>query len=138
VPAIGAAAFALVLLSVAGLIANPLFDAHRSVKAGERIYRDALTMIAIGEDSPQPMLMMQMSGAANYYRPGMRYLRYDLLSPQAWLAIREWQRRQRLAIGAALFDFERDRPLGPGGLTLPCDWQPRGHYLTVTFWDCPP
>jgi hypothetical protein len=137
-PAIGAAAFALVLLSVAALIANPLFDAHRSVKAGERVYRDALTMMPIGEDSPQPMLMMQLSGAANYYRPGLRYLRYDLLSPQAWLAIREWQRRQRLAIGAALFDLERDRSPGPRGPALPCDWQPRGHYLTVTFWECPP
>jgi hypothetical protein len=136
--ALGAAVFAVVLLSAGALFRSPLFDAHRSLKAQERVYRDALSMIAIGGEPRQPVLMSQMSGAANYYRPDLRFLRFDVLTPQAWEAIRRWQRQQRQPIGAALFEFERDRVVGGAVPALPCTWQPRGHYLNVTFWECPP
>jgi hypothetical protein len=138
VQAIGATAFALVLLSGGALIGNPVFDAYRSVTAGERVYRDALKVIAVGREPRQPILMVQMSGAANYYHPGVRFLRYDMLTPRTWLAIREWQGQEHQPIGAALFDFERDHVIGVGGQALPCSWQARGHYRNVTFWECPP
>jgi hypothetical protein len=136
--AVGVAACAVVVLSAGALVRNPAFAAHRSVKAQESAYRDALAVIGDDNTMPQPVLMSQLSGAANYYRPAMQLIRFDLLTAEGWRAVREWQRREHLSVGAALFGFERSRLFDRAGFVPPCEWQPRGHYLDVTFWGCPP
>ena len=78
--------------------------------------------------------------AANYYTPGLRFLRYDALSPAAWQALRTWQATANVPIDAALLSFERDEIFGGVRTRTPlsCAWQPRGYYRHVTFWECPP
>jgi hypothetical protein len=136
--AAGVAACAIVLLSAGALVRSPAFAAHRSVQAQERAYRDAVVVMGDDGTMPQPVLMSQLSGAANYYQPDAQLIRFDLLTTEGWRAVREWQRREHVAIGAALFGFEQRRLFDRAGFVPPCDWQPWGHYLDVTFWGCPP
>ena len=136
--AVGAVSAGVVAACAVGLVGSPVFDVHRTIKSGERVYQDALKVYARNEGRPLPVLMMQMSGATNYYQPDLRYLRYDFISPDAWNAIRAWQRREGMPIGAAVYDFERDMIFGPHEDRLPCNWQPRGHYHNVQFFECLP
>lgn len=122
----------------AALVRSPQFEVYRTVKTGEGVYRDALKLRALERPSSVPVLMVQMTGAANYYVPGLRFLRYDALSPGAWQALRTWQATANVAIDAALFPFERDELFGDARTPLPCRWQSRGYYRHVTFWECPP
>jgi hypothetical protein len=135
---IGAAAFAVVLLSAGLLARDPLSAAYRATKAGERVYPDTLRIMSAQDNSSEVVLMSQLSGAANYYTPGIPFLRYDLLTSESWLAVRRWQRDEQAVMKAALFGDEVDRVFGARKPALPCNWQPRGHYRTVTFWECPP
>ena len=134
----GAAAAVIVGLCAIALVRTPLFDAHRAMKGSERVYRDALRTMEIGGLSSRPVLMMQLSGAANYYRPALRFLRYDFMSPAAWQAIRRWQAVEHVAIGAAVFDFELDALFRDDTSVFPCLWQVRGRFRNMTFWECPP
>jgi hypothetical protein len=136
--AAGLSALAVAALCVAVLVRSPQHDAFRAVKEDERVYPDALKVVALESPPGTPVLMVQMTGAANYYAPHLRFLRYDALSPDAWRALRQWQSLTHAAIGAALFPFERDELFRDGGTPLPCNWQSRGHYRHVTFWECPP
>jgi hypothetical protein len=135
---IGLAAFAVLLLSAGLLARDPLSAAYRATKAGERVYPDTIRIISADKGSSEVVLMSQLSGAANYYAPGMPFLRYDALKSESWLAVRRWQRDEQAVIKAALFGFETDRMFGMTGPLLPCNWHPRGHYRNVTFWECPP
>jgi hypothetical protein len=137
---ISAAAFAVVLLSAGLLARDPLSAAYRATKAGERVYPDTLRIIAAEKNSSESevVLMSQLSGAANYYAPNVRFLRYDALTSESWLAVRRWQRDEQIVIKAALFGSETDRMFGMTGGLLPCSWRPRGHFRNVTFWECPP
>jgi len=134
----GAVACAVVIVSAGALLRSPSFAEHRAVKPRERVYRDAVAVMGDDAALPHPVLMSQLSGAANYYRPGNQLIRFDLLTAEGWRAVREWQRRERLPIGAALFGFERNGLFSRPDFVPPCEWQPRGHYLDVTFWGCPP
>jgi hypothetical protein len=88
--------------------------------------------------SRDPVLMVQLTGAANYYDRGLRFLRFDHVSPDGWQALREWQRRSSATIRAALAPFEHDQFFPVAGPRFPCDWQFRGTYRRVTFWACAP
>jgi hypothetical protein len=135
---VSAAAFAVVVLSAGLLVRDPLSATYRTTKTGERVYPDALRIIGAEKNSSEVVLMSQLSGAANYYTRAVPFLRYDALTSESWLAVRKWQRDDQAVFKAALFDFEIDRMFGKSGPLLPCDWQPRGHYRNVTFWECPP
>ena len=127
-------------ICAAALVRSPQFEAYRAVRSDEGVYRDALKLRALERPSTVPVLMVQMTGAANYYTPGLRFLRYDALSPAAWQALRTWQAAANVPIDAALLPFERDEIFG-GVRTrtpLPCGWRSRGYYRHVTFWECPP
>ena len=134
---IDVAAFAAAALAVLLLVRAPEFGAFRSVKGSEAVYRNALQILSVSEPSPAAVLMVQMSGAANYYAPHLRFVRYDELSGSAWQAIRRWQADTHAVVGAALLPFEWEQVLR-GDVLLPCAWTPRGRYRDVTFWACLP
>jgi len=129
-----------VVIALVGLamLSSPQFEEHRRMKDGERIYQDALTVMAADPSLSSAVLMVQMTGAANYHAPDLRFIRYDEVSPAAWTALRRWQSTTDTPIGAALFPFEREEIFGRGVQRFPCNWQSRGAYLYVTFWVCPP
>jgi len=127
-----------VIGAVAALLGSEQFAAHRQWKDSERVYPDALKMLALERPQYAATLALQMSGAANYYAPGRRVLRYDALSTDGWAAIRAWQARERVTVGAVLFGDEVDRFFDPDRIRFPCSWESRGHYRHVTFWECPP
>jgi hypothetical protein len=133
-----ATSLAIVAAAVALELRSPEFDAHRRMKDGERVYRDALAVMTTDAALESAVLMVQMTGAANYYDPDLRFIRYDEVSPDGWAALRRWQASSGTPIGAALFPFERDEIFAPGKPRFPCNWQSRGAYLYVTFWVCPP
>jgi hypothetical protein len=126
------------LIAIVLLVRSPIFPAFRNVKSDERVYREALQVIMLEQPAPVPTLMVQMSGAANYYAPHVPLLRYDELAPGGWQAIAEWQARTHTPIRAALFPFERDELLGERSRHLKCAWTSRGHYRHITFWECAP
>jgi hypothetical protein len=130
-------AAAVVVTSLVGLVRQPVFDAFRQVRADERVYRDVLKWMVVDGIAGAPVLMVQMTGAANYYEPGLRFLRFDRLSPEAWRALRDWQQQHGRPIHAALALVERERS-GPASTLPPCDWRPRSRYRWATFWECPP
>jgi 4-amino-4-deoxy-L-arabinose transferase-like glycosyltransferase len=121
-----------------GLVQGPQFKDFRLVRFSERVYPEAVKLMAIERPARAPILMVQASGAANYYASGMRLLRFDALSPDAWQAIRKWQATSRTPIEAALFPFERDQLLLERRPLFPCGWEARGHFRQITFWECPP
>jgi 4-amino-4-deoxy-L-arabinose transferase-like glycosyltransferase len=127
----------LAALSVRAMQRQPQYEEYRGVKAGDRIYPDAIKWMLLNQPDRRPTLMGQMSGAANYYAPDLRLIRYDRLSPEAWREMREWQARTSTTIDAALADFESRQLFGRRDSPLPCEWRPRGSYRWVTFWECP-
>ncbi len=134
----GALAVCAVAICTLLLVRSPQFDAYRSMKDGEHAYGEALRVMAMDPSLSSTVLMVQMTGAANYYAPQMRFVRFDELSPAMWEALRRWQSISRQSIGAALFPFERDQLFGDRDPRFPCEWQPRGSYVHITFWQCPP
>jgi len=128
----------VVVVCLVALVRGPQFNAYSDVSDSERVYRDALEVMALERPSYTTALMLQMSGAANYYAPHVRAIRYDWLTPDGWGAIRTWQSREHVAIGAALFGAETDEFFRRDRTPLTCNWQSRGHYRHVTFWECPP
>jgi hypothetical protein len=136
--AIWLAAAALVAAAARGQWRLPVFEAHRSVKVDERVYRDAVRWMTLAGPVADPVLMVQLSGAAQYYDPRMRFLRFDWLTPDDWRLLRQWQADTGRPIRAALFPFERALVESGTGSRLSCDWQPRGTYRQVSFWECPP
>ena len=135
---VDAAATVAIATCVGALVRGPQFDSYRSVKSDEGVYREALKLMTLETPPHAPVLMVQMTGAANYYAPTIRFLRFDRLTPNAWHAVRTWQAREGVAIEAALFPFEQEQMFPGGRPLLPCAWQPRGRYRYVTFWECPP
>jgi hypothetical protein len=133
----GAACAAVFALAVVRHASGPPFEAYRQVRGDERIYRDALRWMAIQRADDGPVLMVQLSGAANYYAPGLRFLRYDRLTPEGWTSIRRWQRQTGRPVRAALAPFEQDELFGSEGTRFECDWRPQGTYRWVSFWECP-
>jgi len=133
-----ALAVGVVAIAVLMLARQPEFGTRRELADGERVYRDALDVLRLDRSDRRAVLMVQMSGAANYYAPELHPIRYDALTPETWRAIRAWQSREHASIGAALMPFERDELFGGGAPRFPCAWEPRGHYLHITFWNCPP
>jgi hypothetical protein len=129
---------AVIALCLAALVRGPQFTFFRDVSDGERVYPDALKVMALERPSYTAALMVQMSGAANYYAPQLHIIRYDWLTPDGWQAIRTWQSREHVVIGAALFGSETEEFFRRDRTPLTCSWQPRGHYRHVTFWECPP
>lgn len=126
------------VVCVAGLVGSEQFAAHRHWKAGERVYPEALKMMAFDGSRSSATLMLQMSGAANYYAPRLHVLRYDALRLDGWTAIRAWQTRERTTIGAVLYGDETAEFFGHDGTLFPCRWESRGRYRHITFWECPP
>jgi hypothetical protein len=134
----GRAAPLVAVLAIPLLIRQPEFQAFRSVASDERAYREALQLLTLNPTTPRPVLMVQMSGAAMNYTPQLGLLRYDELTPEAWGAIAEWQRRERLPLGAALFPSEVPRVVDERSLPVPCTWSSRGRYRHISFWQCEP
>src|SRR6185295_13524226 len=99
------------------------FAAHRQWKESERVYPDALKMRALDGSRSSATLMLQMSGAANYYAPDLRLVRYDALRREGWTAIRAWQTRERATIGAVLYGDETAQFFGRDGALFPCRWE---------------
>jgi hypothetical protein len=127
-----------IVMCTAALVGDQEFRAHRRWKEGERVYPEALQVRAFDGSRSAATLTLQMSGAANYYAPQLHMLRYDALQLGGWTAIRAWQTRDRVTIGAVLYGSETDQFFGPTGMLFPCRWESRGHYRHVTFWECPP
>jgi hypothetical protein len=127
-----------VIAAVVALLGSEQFAAHRQWKDSERVYPDALKVLTLDRPQYAVTLALQMSGAANYYARDLHVLRYDALSTDGWTAIRAWQARERVTVGAVLFGDEVDRFAGPNRARFPCSWESRGHYRHVTFWECPP
>ena len=125
-------------VAIAALLGSEQFAAHRQWKNSERLYPDALKILALERPRYAATLTLQMSGAANYYAPALHVLRYDTLSTERWTAIRAWQARERVPVGAVLFGDEVDWFFDSTRLRFPCRWESRGRYRHVTFWECPP
>ena len=136
-PAVWLAAAALVAAAARGQVRLPEHDAHRDVKTEERTYRDTIRWMTLTGPVEEPVLMVQLSGAARYYAPAMRMLRFDWLSPEEWTALRAWQARSGQPIRAALFPFERELVEAGEASRLPCAWSARGSFRQVSFWECP-
>ena len=102
------------------------------------MYPESLKILALDTRQGAATLMLQMSGAANYYAPGLHVLRFDAVSADGWTAMRAWQARERATIGAVLYGAETQQFLGRIGVSFPCSWESRGHVRQVTFWICPP
>jgi hypothetical protein len=131
-----AAGAAAVAAAAIALVRTPQFGAFAEMKDGERVYQDALKVLAIDSRPSTPVLMVQMTGAAAYYAPDLRFLRFDEIAPAHWAALRRWQSAAGVPIAAALFPFERDQVIG--NPRFACIWQSRGSYRHVTFWSCAP
>jgi hypothetical protein len=124
--------------AASSLIAHPLFDAHRAVRSTERVYSEVIRWMKLRGDVPQPIVLSQLGGATLYYAPDLHQLRLDRISAGTWRQMRAWQARTNLPIDAALFVFEHDELFVLGRDRLPCAWQPRDVFHSITFWRCPP
>jgi hypothetical protein len=129
---------AAIVMCLWALVGSQQFGAHRNWNEGERVYPEALKILAFDRSRSAATLTLQMSGAGNYYAPQLHVLRYDALQPDGWAAIRAWQTRDRVAISAVLYGSETEQFFGPDGVLFPCRWESRGRYRHVTFWECPP
>jgi hypothetical protein len=125
-------------VTVSSLWQHPLYSSFKDVKAGERVYRDSVRWFVLHHPHRPPVVLGHLSGAANYYEPELPLLRLDRISKTDWQAIRDWQHRHGVTIAAALQAYDQRQLFAPDGVLLPCDWQPRGTYKWVTFYDCPP
>jgi hypothetical protein len=84
-----------------------------------------------------PVVLSELSGAVNYYAPAVRLIRGDLLVPEDWGLVRAWQAEAGSPVFTACVAAECDAWLEPPSPRLPCDWQVRGSYRGVRFFECP-
>lgn len=122
-----------------GLLGHPLAAIYRATKVNEREYRDALRWFAIHHPAAQPVLMVQLGGAARVYTPQIVTMRFDRLSAAHWQALRAWQQASGTTVDAALLPFEEPEFLAAAAEgRLACRWALRDAYHAVHFWECPP